>query len=203
MIRSRLRLDPAVAAVCGDLADVYRLHRTVMSAFPPDLPAAERVLFRVETAPEGYPALLVQSLVRPDWRRLPAGYARAEPVVGEYEPALEAGEVLSFVLRANPTMRTGGRRVALLGEEARRAWLVRKGLAGGFGVIEAGAFVADAGAVIGYRPGTPGPVSFRVAEFSGFLEVIDPPRLVDVLCRGVGSAKGFGCGLLVLGAESR
>lgn len=200
MIHSRLHLDPAVAAVCGDLADVYRLHRTVMSAFPPDLPAGERVLFRVESAPGGHSTLLVQSLfVRPDWRRLPVGYPAAEPVVGEYEPAFEAGRVVSFVLRANPTMRTGGRRVALVGEDARRAWLVRKGDAGGFRVIEGRTAVADVGVIIGYRPETAGPVSFRVAEFSGFLEVTEPLRLVDVLRGGVGSAKGFGCGLLVLG----
>lgn len=200
MIHSRLRLDPAVAAVRGDLADVYRLHQTVMSAFPADLPAGERALFRVEAAPGDHPAVLVQSLfVRPDWRRLPVGYLSAEPLVCECEPVLEVGQELSFVLRANPTMRTGGRRVALVEEAARRAWLGRKGDAGGFRVIGTGAAVTDVGVVIGYRPETAGPVSFRVVEFSGFLEVTDPLRLVDVVRGGVGSAKGFGCGLLVLG----
>src|SRR5581483_7099032 len=67
-----------------DLVDCHQLHRTIMRGFT-DLPAdpsASRdararlgVLFRLEQHPRtGMPSLLVQSVVEPDWRRLPGRY---------------------------------------------------------------------------------------------------------------------------------
>ena len=51
-----------------DLSDRYELHRTLLCAFPADLPAEERVLFRVEQAQKKpYVTILVQSQTMPDW----------------------------------------------------------------------------------------------------------------------------------------
>ena len=105
---------------------------------------------------------------------------------------------------ANPTRRTGGRRVPLDGQAAWRDWLARKGEAGGFQPRDVD--VVDEGVVVGYRPldrSRPGDglvqaVRLRAVAFSGSLVVTDAARLAETLRGGVGSGKGFGFGLLLL-----
>ena len=195
MIHIRIGLDPCNAAVQRDLADVYALHRRVMSLFPPQLPPDERILFRLERS-AGWASLVVQSLItRPGW----AG--PLHPLVIEVEPDYHAGQSLAFRLVANPTRRDGDRgpRVAVEGQGAWREWLARKGDAAGFRVRDA--TVADLGTAVGYRPEPVAarPIRLRLVQFDGALEVTDPGRLATAVRHGIGSAKGFGCGLLSLG----
>ena len=58
---SRLVLNHDNRRVRRELTNVYELHRTVMSGFPPKLPEGERVLFRLDEGHAGRPVLLVQS----------------------------------------------------------------------------------------------------------------------------------------------
>ena len=90
-----------------------------------------------------------------------------------------------------------GKRVPLIDPDELRAWIVRKGEAGGFRIIED-------------KPIEIGPVvksHFRKkdhaachggVQFRGILEVIDRDTFVKTYRSGVGSAKGFGFGLLLL-----
>lgn len=212
MIRTCLSLNPASAAVRRDLADVYQLHRTVLSLFPATLPDGERVLFRLE---EGdWPALCVQSLVDwPDAARLPPGYLLTGAALSSRAVApLQSdwlhpdAEPLPFRLRANPTKRVDGRRIPLP-PEAWGDWLARKGEQSGFRVVDVTA--ADCGTVVGYRPldgarpsaGLVQTVSLHAVEFSGVLAVTDPTLLAEAIRAGIGSGKGFGFGLLVVGPD--
>lgn len=229
MILSRLLLNPQSRQAQRDLADIYQLHRTLMSAFPKQLPEKERVLFRLEESGDGRLSLLVQSrAVRPDWGRLPESYllppdpfdATPNPAVKEASPAFVAGQRLRFRLRANPTVRKPtergrqGPRVGIIGEENQLAWLGRKGAAGGFRSLE-GVNVATLGRAFGLgrqRPKAAGDeatpddpaerprarVELLVVQFDGLLEVTDPARFGESLLGGIGSGKGFGCGLLSL-----
>lgn len=222
---SRLILDPTDRHAHRDLADVYQLHRTVMSGFPAALPADERVLFRLDESADGRLALLVQSRVaRPEWNRLPEGYLlpadpfdpTPNPAVKETSPVFVAGQRLRFRLRANPTVRKPnergrpGARVGIIGEDNQLAWLRRKGEAGGFRPLE-GVNVTTVGRAFGLGRKQPnvgdaaadgpaaGPrVELLVVQFDGVLEVTDPARFGETLLGGVGSGKGFGCGLLSL-----
>lgn len=85
------------------------------------------------------------------------------------------------------------------GQGAWREWLARKGDAAGFRVRDA--TVADLGTAVGYRPEPVAarPIRLRLVQFDGALEVTDPGRLATAVRHGIGSAKGFGCGLLSLG----
>ena len=90
-----------------------------------------------------------------------------------------------------------GKRVPLIQPDELRAWIDRKGQAGGFQIV------AD-------KPLEIGPVvksHFRKKEqaachggvqFRGVLEVTDPEKFTETYYAGVGSAKGFGFGLLLL-----
>lgn len=235
MYLSRLVLNPRSKHVRGDLADCQALHRTVLSAFP-DLPekanarACVGALHRVDVDPRtGVATLLVQSRAEPHWTRLPQGYLldagggetnpSVKPVGAVYE-AIQAGMLLRFRLRANPTrkidaksgpdgQRRNGKRVELRSEEAQLVWLKRKAEEGGFRVLS----VAVAGNVPdvrarqepkahGFRADETGSrrrLTYAAATFDGRLRVEDPVKLRASLENGCGSAKAYGFGLLSLG----
>ncbi|MCU0514131.1 MAG: type I-E CRISPR-associated protein Cas6/Cse3/CasE, partial [Anaerolineae bacterium] len=68
MYLSRLTVNARSQAAWRDLADRYELHRTLLSAFPATLAAAERLLYRVEQRRDSpAAAVLVQSHTLPDW----------------------------------------------------------------------------------------------------------------------------------------
>ncbi len=214
MYLSRLILDASDRHARRDLADVYQLHRSVMSGFAAQLPAAERVLFRLDEDGGGRPLLLVQSQMAPDWGGLPAGYLMASdpfdplpnPAVKQVAPLFRAGQWLRFRLRANPTVKKPaegggqGRRVAIVREEAQLAWLGRKGAAGGFCIDEGAVRVAEPGRAFGLTradaTGSRHRVELHIVQFDGVLQVTDAERFAATVQAGVGSGKGFGCGLL-------
>lgn len=214
MYLSRLILDPTDRHARRDLADIYQLHRSVMSGFAAQLPAEERVLFRLDEDGGGRPLLLVQSQTAPDWGELSAGYLLAadpfyllpNPAVKQVAPVFRAGQWLRFRLRANPTVKKPaedggqGRRVAIVREDAQLAWLGRKGVAGGFCFDETAVRVAEPGRAFGLTRADAGGgrhrVELHVVQFDGVLQVTDAECFAATVRAGVGSGKGFGCGLL-------
>lgn len=188
----------------------YDVHRQVWRLFPGEAKetrsSGEEVrqgfLFRIEEHQPGRPArLLVQS------RRMPEA-TRGLAVVGtrEFHPQPAAGLRLGFLLTANPvkTIIDGQRgtkpdkrsekcRVPLIREDEQREWLNRK---------FAGAAVLEATTVLPHPPlhfrkGNRGG-KFVSVSFDGVLCVEDPTMLITLLENGVGPAKAFGCGLLLV-----
>lgn len=211
---SHLRLNPTDRRVRRELGDVYELHRTVMSGFPPQLPAGERVLFRLDEDRAGRHTLLVQSRTAPDWGDLAAGYLLPvdpfhepdNPAVKAVAPALPAGQILRFRLRANPTVKLVRRdeqgrslnsnRVPLVHEDKQRQWLAAKAGQSGFRVLAAN--VSDPRAQKGWkRKGEP-PLTLFSVQFDGHLQITDAAAFQKALAAGIGPARGFGCGLLSL-----
>jgi CRISPR system Cascade subunit CasE len=140
-----------------------------------------------------------------------------------YEPAPAAGDRLGFVLRANPAMAVPqpgekrGKRVdaimhakSKLDEEARKSfgkdeaavvgleWLTRRGP--NIGV----AFDAGACSATGYaqvripRPKREKTIEFSEIEYAGAFTVADPDKLKAALFNGIGKAKAYGCGLMLV-----
>lgn len=190
--------------------NLYDLHRHVWRLFPGKAREsrasgeAERqgFLFRVEHNPTGRPArLLVQS------RRAPI-VAAGIVLVGtrEFHPRPVASQRLVFLLTANPvkTITDAERdakpgkksekcRVPLIREEDQREWLLRK--------LAVGAEVEAADVLphppLYFRKGNRGG-KLVTATFEGVLRVGDPNALATLLENGVGPAKAFGCGLLLV-----
>jgi CRISPR system Cascade subunit CasE len=188
----------------------YDFHRHLWRLFPGeaketrsnDGEARQSFLFRIEGNPTGRPArLLVQS------RRQPEA-ASGLIVIGtrEFQPQPVAGQRLAFLLTANPvkTITDAQRdakpgktsekcRVPLIHEADQRAWLTRK-------LANAGEIVAASvlpHAPMYFRKGNRGG-KLATATFDGVLRVSDSTRLTELLENGVGPAKGFGCGLLLV-----
>jgi len=188
----------------------YELHRRIWRLFPGE-PGEKRrdpdeqragFLFRVEENRPGRPArALVQSRRTPQ----PAEGIRLV-ATREFDPQPSTGQQLAFLLTANPIKnvkdqqlehKPGKRRdtcrVPLIREEEQRAWLARK--------LE-GAAQIEAVTVLPHQP-----TFFRrgnragklvTVTFEGVLRVDDPVALVNRLLNGIGPAKAFGCGLMLV-----
>ncbi|MDB5969448.1 MAG: cas6e [Hydrocarboniphaga sp.] len=135
-----------------------------------------------------------------------------------FQPQLEEGDELAFDLRANPvvTRRTegGARRHdvvcdalrtqagepidrALIERAAGLAWLAKQGSRCGFrfdeGEVRTGAYRQER-----VRKDGGGDIRYSTLDFSGRLTVTDPEPFRAALRNGLGKAKAFGCGLLLV-----
>lgn len=188
----------------------YNLHRQLWKLFPGeeketrsnDEELRQGFLFRIEDSSTGRPArLLVQS------RRAPE-IASGLVLVGtrEIQPQPVAGQRLVFLLTANPvkTITDAQRdakpskksekcRVPLIKEEDQREWIARK-LASAC-EIEAAKVLPHA--PIYFRKGNRGG-KLVTATFEGVMRVRNPDILITTMENGIGPAKAFGCGLLLV-----
>lgn len=188
----------------------YDLHRQLWRLFPGEEKETrsnneelrQGFLFRIEDNPTGRPArLLVQS------RRAPEAASKIVLVgTREFQPQPVAGQRLAFLLTANPvkTITDAQReakpgkksekcRVPLIKEDEQREWISRK--------------LADAGEIEATNVLPHAPIYFRKGNrggklvsvtFDGVLRVSDPTRMTGLLVNGIGHAKAFGCGLLLV-----
>lgn len=136
------------------------------------------------------------------------------------------GQQFRFRLRANPTFRAGkdspatdrGKRLAILDRAGQLAWLERKGVQAGFIIAplpegaewfdpfgdepeaRAQVHIIPLGFCSGIRNSTEYTMTIKhySVQFDGILQVTDPEALVRAVESGIGSAKGFGFGLLSL-----
>lgn len=226
MYLSRLTLNPRSRYARRDLADVYQLHRSIMSAFAPTGEAAARsslgVLFRVEPDGAPLPVVLVQSREEPLWE-LPPGYlapgtAALTKPIDELLGAIAAGRTFRFRLLANPTRKiarfdqTGvrmrqGSRVDLRRDTDRVQWLERRSTQHGFQLARlpdgrehaVDVIVRPGGHPTGRKDATR--ITVAGALFDGRLVVQDANRVRAAVTGGIGPGKAFGFGLLSLGPD--
>ena len=190
--------------------DPYQHHRSLWALFP-DKPTESRrsddeprqgFLFRVESNRPGHPArVLIQS-------KHPPVEAQGVDLIAsrEVHPRPTPGQRLGFLLTANPvraikdleaTGKPGKKRtscrVPLVREDEQRAWLERK--LEDAAVVETVALLPHQPLYFrrGNRAGKLVPLSYE-----GVLRVTDPGHLLHLMENGIGPAKAFGCGLLLV-----
>lgn len=219
MYLSRLILNPHSRQVQAEVASPYEMHRTIMRAFPDSLEQdEERVLFRLEGEPAfGGLVLLVQSLEKPDWSwfsepkratyLLPLAECgagiRRNPETKSFGLEIPDGRLLSFRLRANPTVKRNGKRQGLYREAEQLDWLARKGEQGGFRIVAARTSRKDLAHGWIHKEGTTHRLELLAVQFDGILQVTGAARFQETVRRGVGSGKGLGFGLLSLAPVPR
>ena len=138
-----------------------------------------------------------------------------------FAPLLERGDHLRFSLRANPVVRRrvgpkhrlakhdvvmhalrqgegerAARRLTTV-REAGLAWIQEQGARHGFRV-QSGEVLIDGYAQHRIRRRGSGVVSYSTLDFDGVLCVEDPSAFLVGVSRGFGSAKAYGCGLMLL-----
>lgn len=89
--------------------------------------------------------------------------------------------------------------VARLIQEAGLGWIAARGNEYGFSALESGT-LADGYVQYRFFKGKGGkPITFSTLEFDGILTVTEPEVFIEkCLFQGVGPAKGFGCGLMLV-----
>jgi CRISPR system Cascade subunit CasE len=98
---------------------------------------------------------------------------------------------------ANGSRKKNGCRVPITQREDLIAWLQRKAAAGGFTLNADSLRTIPRGREFFHKDGTSHGTHTAV-EFQGELAVTDPAQLRATVAAGIGSAKAFGFGLLVL-----
>ena len=113
-----------------------------------------------------------------------------------FAPALESGDPLWFVLRANPAARiTNGRAGRHLAKPLE--WLDGKARACGFSLVPDRVWARSRRRrEVPRRNGAP--AVFTTVDFEGVLRVEDPEVFVPALSAGFGPAKAWGCGLMLI-----
>lgn len=199
-------------------ADRYREHQLIWKLLPRD-PGAERdFLFRADIH-NGRPCYLLLSQRQPE-----ADPAIWKVETKPYRPKIRRGERLAFSLRANPIVARKGEdgrshrhdivmdakkqlgwsrlpsserpSLSRLIQQAGETWLKQR--------------LARHGAALQlvrvdrYLPQKNGrgegqaAISHSTLDFEGILEVTDPEPFIRLLYNGLGPAKAFGCGLLLV-----
>lgn len=145
-----------------------------------------------------------------------------------FAPRLESGDRLRFSLRANPVIRQETEELRVSGNhkkikkidvvmkalhktpkseraeqrkvvirEAGVAWLAQLGSRCGFKIDEGMIGVDGYETRTVYRR-TGKPIQFSTLDFEGALTVTNPDMFLACLAEGLGSAKAFGCGLMLI-----
>ena len=201
---TQVTLDFATAARLR-LRDSYAWHQAVWKAFPGRDGGPREFLTRLDQRRENFRLLIVSPMqpVRPDWCPADGEIWKTKPIPDTYFTRSR----YAFQLCANPTKKVSkklsdgsltknGRRVPLRKREELAKWIMRKSEQGGFIVDDATLRTFPRGREYFEKKGQSGLHS--AVEFEGVLTVTDPAKFHGTFARGIGSAKAFGFGLLVI-----
>lgn len=203
MYLTKLELNGRNRLVQYELSNAHKLHQRIMQAFPDeqrDRPREDwNILFRQEPDSE---VVLVQSDLEPDWSKLPSQYLadRAElPAVKFFTFGVDqvsVGKIFQFRLRANPSKRDNQTKkaIGLWHAADQEAWLKRQGERCGFKLH--GVDVIPSSNLFGLKGDKSAPIRISTALYQGILEVSEPDQFLNVVQRGIGRGKSYGCGLL-------
>ena len=173
--------------------DDYELHKELWKAFKSDKNHERPFLFR-STRVEKMSYAIMLSHYEPE-------ELNSMTRKSNFAPVLENGSYYNFVLRANAIKRLKDERcrVPLISQVSLTDWLERK-LAGAARIsfVE----INDGERLhfwkCGKSKGKECSVDIARTDYSGAIECIDKDSLLSLICNGIGPAKGFGCGLLLL-----
>jgi len=172
----------------------YEIHRQLWRLFPGHADKARFFLYRVSNDKRGEPLrILMQSALEPKMTHSIRGCVVVRKK--RFTPVFNERSRLRFLLCANPTKRLSKERcrVPIIDEEQLLQWLERK--------LNAAAILESA-EIMGkrilhfWKDGKAGKIV--TINFNGVLQVKDGEAMYDLLAKGIGPAKAFGCGLLSL-----
>ncbi len=224
---ARLDVDAEIA-FAERIFDSYAWHRKAWECYPGTPDAKRDFLSRIDQL-EGRFRFWLLSRRKPS---LPAWCPPESFSLKEISPSFLSHRYYAFDLRANPVKtvvqrgpngetlfrangkRKSGKRIPLLDPGELKTWLVRKGevrcrdkqtgldIPGGFRIVEDEPLEISRMTESHFRKGKHAGYHGGI-QFRGILEVTDTDRFQDSYYFGIGSAKGFGFGLLLLAPVTR
>lgn len=197
----RMQLDRQTLARCH-FRDSYAWHQAVWECFPGMPDAGRDFLTRADWLPRSCRMYLLcrREPVRPNWCP-PEAWA-----VKNIVQSFLQHEGYAFDLLANPTRKVAaftndgqrtrnGKRLALLDEDSRLAWMRNKAGQHGF-CLDGPLAIDETGTNIFWRRARAG--THIGVRFRGRLQVTDRERFIHAFYHGIGTAKAFGFGMLLL-----
>lgn len=186
------------------LRDNYAWHQALWEAFPGREGENRSFLFRIDTHDEGSDVLLL-STVEPN---KPAWCPESSWAIRVISPAFFDHQYYRFDVRVNATRKVAklnpsgqhtknGRRAVISSETDLKAWLTRKAEQSGFQVLTEPPLIIDPRVDYHFRKENSPGIHVGV-RFRGVMQVIDQARFEHTFHHGIGSAKAFGFGLLLL-----
>jgi len=199
-------------------ASGYSLHQAVWDLFA-DSPDRDRdFLYRLDVVGK-MPLVYAVSERKPQDSK---GIWSIE--IKEYSPRIKAGIRLGFTVRVNPIRKKNGKRHDVVMDakykmraknsgqierklqqeiitEACSKWFEERAVNNGFKLIrnDIPIFRVDGYQQIQFCKNRGGEtVKYSTVDITGMLEVLEESSFTDVLFNGIGPAKGFGCGLILV-----
>ncbi len=224
--QSLLTLDARHAFAAKSLIDAQDMHRTVMSGFlgwvedgSPDARSQMGVLstWTVDLR-QARLNLVVQSSVPADWSNLPRGAMVEAPETLTVDRTFRTGDHVDFRTVVNPVRsvappgsapRPRGTRVASTRPEHVKTWFEHRLQPSGEpavapnGMLRIGADTDTERLALRMLPRVSSPAhhkGLRIAraEIKGTLTVTDPMAFVAALTQGIGHARAYSCGLMLI-----
>jgi len=186
------------------IRDTYDWHQRVWQAFGGGDGQSRDFLIRVDRKEEAFCVIILSRTIpaKPDW--CPTDCFGTKIIPGDFFSHAH----YRFSLLANPTKKLrvdnadgtrkkNGRRVPITKREDLVAWLQRKATEGGFHINPDSLRTIPRGREYFHKDGTSHGTHTAV-EFQGELTVADSAQFRVTVASGIGSAKAFGFGLLVI-----
>jgi CRISPR system Cascade subunit CasE len=218
MFFSRITLNPiANRADYASIAcnNTYKEHQVLWELFNNNPDAERDFIYRYEPV-RNTPAYYIVS------KRKPIDSSGLWNIqVKDYSPVIKEGQCFSFILRVNPVKTKEGKRHDIVMHEKHKMdyknlnkkerlsqqalvekvgyeWLASRALQSGFSIND------TAVGIDAYQPHTSGrkkgkkEIRYSTMDFQGTLEVVNVEAFEKTLMEGIGKAKAFGCGLLLI-----
>jgi CRISPR system Cascade subunit CasE len=173
------------------LSDAYAWHNALWKCFPEKENEKRHFLFRLDELPRDMKVLMLSS-DKPEILYWGNWQTKSIP------PSFLSHPVYRFQIKANPTMLRlkDRRRIGIYNEERLCEWLVRKGSQNGFSIEQDSLQINGPMDETFTRKGKIGKHTW--ADFKGILNVTDNDAFNRGFYNGIGSAKSFGYGMLML-----
>lgn len=197
MYISQLNLNLKSREVRSDISNCYEMHRTLCRAFPDkNNGGTGRILFRIDNNSQSIKfnttSVIVVSEKKPNWDKIKNNNEYfIDYKLKDYNINLFEKQLLRFLLKANPTVKKDGKRKGLYGVKEQQEWFIRKADENGFKIIE---YTSRQDEYL--RNKNSKNIEFLSVIYEGVLQVTDVNKIKEALYKGIGSAKGFGFGLL-------
>ncbi len=212
---ARLEIGAEIAFEQG-ISDSYSWHKKLWECFPDSPDDMRDFLTRIDPLEGAFRIWILsqKKLLRPQWCPLD-GFA-----VKKIAASFLTHRYYAFDLRANPTKcivqrnasgvrRRHGKRIPLVNHDELLDWLIRKGkvrcrdkdtgldVSGGFRLVEEKPLEISPMIESHFRK--KGQAAYHGGvQYRGTLEVTNPAQFIETYQSGIGSAKSFGFGLLLL-----
>jgi CRISPR system Cascade subunit CasE len=186
------------------IRDTYDWHQRVWQAFKGYANSTRNFLIRIDRKEEAYRVLILSSIepTKPDWcptgcfetKTIPEGFYSYT----RYRFSLLANPTKKMrVINADGNRKKNGRRQPITQRTELIEWLQRKAQDGGFKINSDSISTVPRGREYFHKDNCSHGVHNAV-EFQGELSIENPLQFRQTLASGIGSAKAFGFGLLIL-----